>query len=498
MKIKILSFALIILIPTISFSQNTRQVEWEAADVAMDASIAGGAYRLIGNVVFRHEGALMYCDSAYFYPGENSLDAFKNIHINQGDSVHLYGDILHYNGNNRLAEVRTNVRLEGQNTVLNTESLDFDLSRNVGYYINYADIVSGTDNLRSKEGYYYNDTEIYFFIDSVELSNPDYDIITDTLRYHIPTSTAYFFGPTEIIGDSSYIYCENGWYNTDTNISMLKEKVFVRNVKQTLEADSLYYEREEGYGEAFSNITVIDFEQNTILKGNHAYVNEKDEWAQLTELAQLIYITDEDSIFVHADTLRAVTNEDGFRQINAYYGVKFFKSDLQGKCDSLFYSTADSVLRLYTSPVLWYDVNQLSADYIEIRTKNNQIDQLFMENSAFIINREDSVKYNQIKGTTMLCYFMESELRRINASGNGQTVYYVKNEEELIGVNLAESSDIIILFEDDQVSEIKFITMPVATLYPVEKAPENQMILEGFNWNELSRPKNKEEIFFRE
>jgi len=478
-----------------AMGQVPRQVEWDAEYMEYDKNVADGAYRLINNVVFRHQGALMYCDSAYFYKESNSLDAFEHVHINQGDTVDIYGDFLHYNGNTKVAEIRHNVRLEGKNTTLHTQWLDFDLGSNVGYYTQYADIESGEDRLTSVKGYYYSDTQMYFFSDSVVLKNPEYTIYSDTLKYYTPDRTAYFFGPTEIVGDSSYIYCESGWYNTQTNISTLRIKALVQNKTQTIKADTLYYERETGYGEGFSNIEVRDDEQNVILYGNRAIIHQEEDRAMMTDSAMFVYVTDDDSVFVHADTLRAMPDSLGNRQLRAYYGVRLFKSDLQGTCDSLFYSTADSILRLFSAPVLWSGENQLSADYMEIWTRNRQIDQMHLHQLALIVNREDTARYNQIKGKSMVCYFADNQLNRIVARGNGQSVYYAKDNDKLIGVNVAESSDLVIEFHGNEVDNILFLVKPKAILYPLAIAPRDALILKDFKWEEEKRPRNRDDIF---
>jgi len=472
-----------------------KKVEHHEDFMEFDKNIAGGAYRLIGNVLFKHEGALMYCDSAYFYAANNSLDAFSNVHLVQGDTVDLYGEFLHYEGNTRIAEIRDQVRLIGKNTKLVTRALDFDLGRNVGYYQNHADIESGENKLSSRKGYYYSREQMYYFRDSVILQNPDYTIYSDTLQYKTTSKVAFFFGPTRIIGDSSYIYCEKGWYNTETNKSMLKQKAWVRNKKQTIRGDSLYYERETTYGEGFSNIEVLDEEQNIILRGNHAFINQLENRALLTDSAMFIYIMEDDSAFVHADTLRTMTDSAGNRLLKGYHNVRLFKSNLQGICDSLYYTTQDSILRLYDKPVLWSGGNQLSSDYIEIWTKNREIDQLHMQQLAFLINQEDSVKFNQIKGKSMICYFRNNQLFRINVNGNGQTVYYAKDKDQLIGVNVAQSSDLVITIKENKPDVIRFITKPSATLYPLELAPKEELILKDFKWNESLRPVNRNDIF---
>jgi len=473
-----------------------RQVMVKADFMEQAHEIANGAYRLIGNVVFEHGGAIMYCDSAYHYAAINSLEAFSRVHLVQGDTIDCYGDYLTYDGNTKIARILRNVRLIGRNTELTTKELEFNVGTNTAFYRNHADIKSGDNKLNSKVGYYYSRSEMYFFTDSVVLKNPEYAIFCDTLRYHTPTKISYFFGPTEIIGDSSYIYCEDGWYNTETDISMLKKKALVRNKLQTVKGDSLYYERNTGFGEGFNNIEVLDEEQNIILRGDHALLNQKTDSAQLTQNAVFIYITsDADSVFVHADTLRANPDSAGFRQLRAYYGVRLFKSDLQGMCDSLFYSTSDSILRLYDEPVLWSGENQLSADYIEIRTTNKQVSQVHMLQTALMISEEDSGKFNQIKGKTMIGYFRGNEAYRIDVRGNGQTVYYAKDRDELVGVNLAQSSNLTIYLKNNRPDNIRFYVLPTGTTYPLEMAPQEELILKDFKWLENRRPQNKEDIF---
>jgi lipopolysaccharide export system protein LptA len=479
-----------------SFAQRPKELNNSATIMEQARDIAEGAYRFIGNARFEREGAIMYCDSAYWYGSRNFLEAFSRVHLVQGDSIDLYGDYLTYDDNTRISQITGNVKLIGQNTELITRELEFNVGTSTAYYTRHANITSGENKLKSRVGFYYSRQESYYFEDSVVLENPDYTIYSDTLRYHTPTRVAYFYGPTEIIGDSSYIYCEDGWYNTETDISMLKQKALVRNKRQTIKGDSLYYERNTGFGEGFYNIEVLDEEQNIILRGDHALLNQQKDSALLTDNALFIYITgDADSVFVHADTLRATPDSMGNRQLRAYYGVKMFKSDLQGICDSLYYSTADSILRLYYKPVLWSGENQLSAEYIEIWTKNKQVDQIHMQQLAFMINEEDTGKFNQIKGKNMIGYFRDNEAYKVDVKGNGQTVYYAKDKEELIGVNVARSSNLTIYLKNNKPDDIRFYVKPSGTTYPLDLAPAEEIILKDFKWLVDQKPKNKWDIF---
>lgn len=478
----------------VSYSQ-TRKIEFVAENTFYDKQIANGAFRLWSNVVFTHEGAKMYCDSAYYYPETNSLDAFENVYINQADTLHLYGEFLHYDGNTRMSRIERNVRLINKETNLTTDILDFDLKKNVGYYTTGAEIVNGENNLKSRLGYYYSRRDYFIFQDSVVVVNPDYTIYSDTLEYDSPADIAYFMGPTEIISDSNYIYCEDGWYNMETDISMLKKNSFLKNKKQTIRGDSLYYERITGFGEGFSRVEITDNEQDVILRGNYARYNELTENSLLTDSALFIKVGENDSLYVHADTLMTVMDTVDFKIVKAYFKVKLFKTDLQGKCDSLTYSESDSTIRMYHEPVLWSDENQLTAEYMEILTKNRKIDKMYLKSMSFIISEKDTSKFDQIKGKDMVCHFENNELKKIDVIGNAQTIYYPIDQGDYIGINKAESSNMVIYWKDGKTDKIKLLNNPTAVLNPINQLPENETRLKDFVWLKIYRPMKKEDIY---
>jgi len=478
-------------------AQKVARVQFSAATTEVDSRLGKDTKRLLGNVIFTHGNAKMYCDSAYFYSKKNALDAFSNVYINQADTVHLYGDKLHYDGNTKVAQIRKNVRLLNRETTLTTEALDYDIGKNVGYYIDHANIISNENQLESRIGYYYTSTDLFDFQDSVIVINPDYTIYSDRMKYNTETKVTFFNGPTEIIGDSSYIYCERGWYNTETDVSQLNQKAIVKNTKQTVKGDSLYYEKNTGFGRAVNNVEIIDLDQKIILRGNLGIYYDRKDYARMTDHAEFIQITSDDSLYLHADTLLSEVDAEGTKYIKAYYGVRIFKSNLQGRCDSMAYSFADSVIRLYDEPVLWSEESQITAEYIEIHTEHRQVKTMFLEKSAFIVSRQDSSYYNQIKGKNMVCHFRKNQLYRVDVNGNGQTVYYPIDDKEVIGANKVECSNLIIFLTDGKVSSISFLKSPNGTMYPLNKAPLNELVLKGFHWLGDQRPLSKTDIFIK-
>ncbi|HRN42329.1 MAG TPA: OstA-like protein, partial [Vicingus sp.] len=108
------AFFLIFLLGTTvnSFSQKTSQIEvLNANSLEFDQSLGNNAKRLIGDVQFKHDNALMFCDSAYFYSETNSMDAFGRVRITQGDTLQLFGDSLNYSGVTKKALLRGNIKL---------------------------------------------------------------------------------------------------------------------------------------------------------------------------------------------------------------------------------------------------------------------------------------------------------------------------------------------------------------------------------------------------
>jgi lipopolysaccharide export system protein LptA len=493
-------FNIIFLLLALSGSvlaQKEKKIDLVSANsLEFDRSKGADVKQLIGDVILKHEDTYLYCDSAYLYTAKNSVKAFGNVHISSS-SVNIYSDMLTYDGNNKLAQMHNDVRLNDGSMTLKTEHLNYDTKNKVGNYSTGGKITDKGNKLTSRIGYYYADTKQFFFKDSVVLINPQYTMRSDTLMYNTGTEISYFYGPTTIVSDSNTIYCENGWYDTQNDIAQFNKHAYFKNKEQKLSGDSLYYNRILGLGKAFNNITVNDTVRDIILKGNYAEYYEKDGKTIMTDQALLIQNIDGDSLYLHADTLKAFFDSTRVgKQMYAYNNARFFKSDLQGVADSIYYSFQDSIISMYRVPILWTEDNQLSADTILILMKNKQIDRMELYSSAFIISQDDSAKYNQVKGKMLTGYFMNNELKKITVNGNGETLYYVRDElQKLIGINKAVSDYLLIYVKDREINTISFVTKPEATLYPEKDLAPADLLLKGFHWAELLRPISKDEVY---
>lgn len=487
------------------FSQIKKVELLHANSLEFDERIGKEVKRLIGNVSFKHENALMNCDSAYLYPS-NAIDAFGHVHIRQGDSVNIYGEFLKYNGNTRIAELQKNVRFIQKGTVLQTELLFYDMKTFLANYPNGGTITSKQNTLTSRFGYFNTKKNIYSFKKNVTLTNPQYVMTCDTLNYFSGTSTAFFLGPTEIKNTGNTIYCESGWYNTDNDMAQFSKNAYIITGQQKMKGDTIFYDKTKDIGKAFGNVALIDTTQNIIVTGDYALHSGRQETSIVTGHALLKQYFGNDTLFLHADTLRTVDEHPmknkhekdtsiTWRKLFAYHKVKFFRTDIQGSCDSLVHSEKDSMMRLYKKPVLWSEENQLTAEKIEIKTSDGEITKMFLKNAALIVSKEDSVKYNQIKGKQMTGYFIKNKLTKIFVEGNGQTIYFAKDKNKLIGVNKAECSNLMIYVKENKVDKITFLKKPDATLFPMSDFSPAEFKLKDFVWREKERPLSMQDIF---
>jgi lipopolysaccharide export system protein LptA len=479
-------------------TQEKKKIIIEEADfLEADDKIAPNAQRLIGSPLrIRHENVLMWADSAYTYTGTNRVDAFGNVRINQGDTLNLYARKIYYNGDISKATAYQNVRLINKSTTLYTDTLNYDLAANTGFFNSNGKIVDSLNTLTSKIGRYYVDTDIIHFYINVEAFNENYTLNSDTLIYNTKTGRAVIVGPTTIRDSLNTIYAEDGWYDTESGEAELLKNPVVSNENQHLRAKYIKYNEADGMGKALGNVIMDDFENSISVTGNVADYNDKLEIATVTDSALFMMYSEKDTLFLHADTLRTLPDHaDGEKLVLAYHGTRFFRSDLQGMCDSLVYFTKDSVVQLFKSPVIWSDIHQLTANLIEMKQVADAPDELHLNGNGFIISKLDSGRFDQIKGKEMTGYVVNNELSKIDVNGNGQTLYYARQEEEIIGLNRVESSKISIRFREGKIFRISFLQATEGLLKPLFELTEEEKTLSGFDWKISLRPMSKHDVF---
>lgn len=305
-------------------------------------------------------------------------------------------------------------------------------------------------------------------------------------------------GPTKILSEGTEIYCENGWYDSRTEICQFNKNASVSSEQNILSGDSIYYDGKRGFGEVFGNVEIRDTTNKYTITGSYGWHEQQTEKSLVTGDARMIQEFENDSLFLHADTLQALPDGVEFRKVLAHHNVRFFKPDLQGKSDSLAFSGRDSMIYFFGDPVLWSQSNQLTADSIRIRSFDGTIDKLFMKGNAFIVSEALPERYNQIKGREMTGIFIENELRKVYVNGNGETIYFPENEDGTAqekGINKVECSDIIVEVDDNTLQRIVFQIKPSGSLKPKSQINPEDRELKGFIWRSSERPTSALDLY---
>lgn len=464
--------------------------------LSFDKAVKPDAQILNGDVCFRHDSSYMYCDSAYFFEQTNSLEAFSNVRMEQGDTLFVYGDYLFYDGNTQVAYLRKNVRMENGQVTLFTDSLNYERIPNIGYYFEGGLIVDSLNQLSSFYGQYSPETKLAVFNDSVQVENPDFILYSDTLHYDTESKVATILGPSVIVSDSGTIHTSRGWYDTVNNASLLLDQSQVESGEKILIGDSIFYNRDTGMGEVYGNMSLIDTAQHVTLQGEYGYYNEQTGYAFATDSARFLEYSQGDTLFLHADTLQMVTVDSVYREIKAYYGVRFYRTDMQGVCDSMQFNTRDSVLYMYTEPVLWNEQYQLYGDTIAIYMNDSTIEYAHVIQFAFAAQHVDSSYYNQLKGNDLKAYFEGQAVHQIDVAGNAESIFYpLEKDGAKVGMNETKSGFLTIWVKDNKLDKLKIWPSPVGSMTPIPDLKPDQKMLKDFYWFDYLRPKNRDDIY---
>ena len=462
--------------------------------------------RLVGNVIFEHDGAYLYCDSAYFNTAENSVEAFaKRIRIQINDSVVMYGQHLYYDGNARVARMEYDVEMSDNSATLTTDYVWYDRNINQAYYNTGGKIVSrdektgNLNTLTSRRAYYFTTLKEVYFRQDVVLTSETRVAHSDTLLYNTSTEVATFLGPTVMTGERDSLWCTYGRYDTRHDIAHITDRGKIVSENRLIIADTMHLQN--NCGTAIGRAFLRDSNKDMQLRANYVFYDDSLHTAVATDSAIAILIDKQDSLFLHADTLRAAFDStNDVTQLQAYYGVRFYRDDLQGSADSLHYRAIDSTITLYANPALWQESNQITADTLIVWLRGKKVHRIDLNANAFVAEEDSSAtRYNQIKGLKMSAHFRENKLYRIDVDGNAESLYYVtENSGEDIGVNHTESSRLVIHVENNKVKGITCLSDNNGLLNNPDEVSEKDTLLKGFRWLSPQRPLSKYDIFRKE
>jgi len=464
-------------------------------------------------VHIKHEGIELWCDEAIYYGKQDFIEAYGKVRVKQGDTINMTSKYVEYSGKTQLAFASGSVVLTDPNSEITTDTLYFDRVKQQAFYRSYGKVVRDTTGtITSTIGRYYMKSKKYQFVNNVKLVNPEYVIESNQLDFYTLSGFAFLFGPTTITSETSVIYCERGFYDTQNDTGYFVKNSKINYDERVVEGDSIYFDRTKSFASATNNITITDTLNNTLVKSHYAEVFREKDSVFVTKRALAITLQENDSIFVHSDTLM-VTGKPDKRITRAYYNAKIYKSDLSGKADSIHMNQKTGLTQLINldqnitkdpfykvqHPILWNLKNQITGDSIHLisNSKTETLDSLKVFDHAFIISKDSlGDGYNQISGQKLVGLFENNSLSTIDIIKNAESIYYLRNEaNELVGIDKSKSGSIKVWVSENTIDEIRKYNQIGGKTYPEIEYPENEKILKGFHWRETERPTSVEDLF---
>lgn len=498
-----LLFFITLLLPFCILAQQPKsksgkiEVEW-ADHFDVNQNEIPDAALLTGNVRVRHEGVLIFCNKAYYFQKENYIKLFGDVRMNQGDTLFMNSKYAEYSGEAKQAFATGNVSMRSPDMTLVTDTINFDRNIQHAYYQTHGTITNKDNVLKSKSGRYIVGQKKYEFRTAVTITNPRYVIKSNHLDYYNNSGHAYVFGPSTITSESDYIYTEKGFYDTKKNIGHFLNKSYIRYKDRLIRGDSIYYDRMKEFASATRNVKITDSINKGIVKGHYAEMYKAKDSMFVTRRAVAVNLVDNDSVYIHGTRL-LVTGKPDNRIIRAFRNVRFYKTDMSGKCDSIHSDQKTGLTKMIGRPILWNYENQMTGDVMHLiaDTKTEKLDSLKVLNNAFIVSKDTiGTGFNQVKGQNLYGKFRDNQLYEADIVKNTEVVYYMRNDQnELIGINKNVSSKINLTLDKNQIETITFFKTVDGDIYPEKDLPENARKLRGFVWRADERIKSKDDIF---
>jgi lipopolysaccharide export system protein LptA len=460
---------------------------------------------VIGNVIFTQNQTTIYCDSAEIFKKENSVEAYGHVKITDGDSVTVTARHLKYDGDKRIAHLTNNVVFVKLATAtLYTDFLDYYRNLAEARYFNGGRLVDSTNNLTSRKGYYNTRTNLASFKTKVVAVNPDYTLKSDTLQYSSKTKIVYFRDKTTVVDkEGKTAVYDDGFYDTKTTEKKSElNRGTIQTTSYEMKGEKYFLDDLRKFYKAKTNVVMTSREENLTIYGDDGVYNKVTGVAKVYGNAWLAKVGDDgDTLFMSADTLVSIeSNNPSQKRMLAYHDVKIFKSNLQGRADSLAYFSSDSVLYFYEQPVLWTTENQMTGDTIRVALKNQNVDKVYLMTNSFVVSEDSLNNFNQIKGKRMTAIFANKAIHHVDVDGNGESIYYALQEEEkdldsllvkivyVSGMNKMICSNMKINFLNGKVDNFSAYVTPDAQFIPPHEIRKENERLKGFVWRGKERP----------
>lgn len=487
-----------------------------ADKIIKDPTKYDGNQYFVGNVQIEQKGSILTADEVVLYSEENFAKAIGNTKLQNADGSVITAGEMEYDGNTQKGVARKNVVLTDPKQTIKTDILYYDKLSSQAYFNTGGTISDSQGNVMyTKAATYFLNTKMIDFVGNVKIDNAQYIIEGVNIKQNQNTKVAEFFGPTTITNRANpknRVYTERGTYRMETKEAFLNKNSKIFYNDKILTGDDMYFNQITGFGKATGNVKLDDPKERRYVKGGYGEIFEKKDSSMITKNPYAVKIMEKDTAYFAAEKIITYQRQDSLdirikkSFLRAYKKARIYKSNAQGRADSIAFNETDGVMHMYTKPILWSGEKQVTGDKVEayFNTQNENIDSLKVIGNAFAISKVDSLtlkdEFNQVKGKFMTVYYEGNDIKEARVVGNAQSIAYVDdvNKEtqkpERIGITLSACGIIGALFEDRALQIISCSIGATADTYPMSKLEPSKRKFPDFNWNTKDRIRKWQDI----
>lgn len=468
-----------------------------------------------GNVQIEHQGSILTADEVVLYNEENFVKAIGNTRLQNTDGSVITAGEMEYDANTQKGVARKNVVLTDPKQTIKTDILYYDRLANQAYFNTGGTISDGQNVTYAKVGTYFFNTRVVDLTGNVKIETPQYIIDGPNIKQNQNTKIADFIGPTTITSKTNprnRIYTEKGTYKMDTKEAYLTKNSRIFYNEKILTGDDMYYNQISGFGKATGNVTLDDPKEKRYIKGGYGEIFEKKDSAMMTKSPYAVKVMEKDSIYFAAEKIISYQRPDSLdikvkkSYLRAFKKARIYKSNAQGRADSIAFNETDGIMHMYTNPILWSGEKQVTGDKVEayFNTQTEDIDSLKVIGNAFAISKVDSLnlkdEFNQVKGKFMTVYYEKNAIKEARVVGNAQSIVYVDDTDqetkkpERIGITLSTCGIIGALFEERALQIISCSIGAASDTYPMSMIEPSKRKFPDFNWNTRDRIRKWQDI----
>lgn len=458
----------------------------------------------------------------YFYEGGSVLDKSKNYIESMNGS---------YDAKLKKFKFYVNVRIKADSVIMKTDSVAYETNKALFTFLGKVHAWRDSSYLRADNGWYNRENEQFNFYKNAYIYTKDQEVWADDIFYDRNKGFSILKNNIQIVdtSQSTMFFADSARYvSKPMSFTLYKDPSAAYYSVEEGKADTLFLRADtlKYYSKAFSEIdsatvaqakervelsakdpfqTIVDaIESNKKRPSSKKAVNNNVTQTSNSTKTDVKQEAAVDSLSAkNLDTLSVPTpkvdsvkkfsfsDTTTIRFVQGFHNVKMHRSNIQGLCDSLVFSSLDSMARLYGKPILWNEENQFTADSMQFVVSGKSLTKAELLSSAYVISKEDSVHFNQIKSTDIIGYFKKNDIYRFDALGGVSLMFFIEEDSVITTMNQKECRVMKGLIKDRKIQKIQYVQDVKSDAFPVYNLPINKQRLKGFNWSPEKRPKDR-------